>query len=94
MAAEKKEVRRARELIARERSEVLASLGETGDKARKAGRRQAEWRREVQALLERGTTAGVSVTEMAKALGLSRQWTSHLAHAKTPSDPDKNIVAG
>src|SRR5438270_805016 len=33
---------------------------------------------EVVALLVRGRAAGLPVTEMAKLLGLSRQWTTHL----------------
>ena len=75
------EVEKARELLERERHQVLAALGEAGKEARKLSERQKEWRAEVSLMLERGRAAGVSITEMAKTLGLSRQWTTYLAKA-------------
>jgi hypothetical protein len=87
-----KDVRRARALIDREHIQVLAALTRAGEKGTKLARRQAEWKREVEGLLERGRAAGVSITEMARALGLSRQWTSHLAHPKAVSDVQMEAI--
>jgi hypothetical protein len=72
------EVERARAVLERERAEVLAALEQAGTEARELAARQAAWRERVMALLDRANAAGVAVTDMAKALGLSRQWTSHL----------------
>jgi hypothetical protein len=72
------EVERARAVLERERAEVLAALEQAGAEARDLAARQAAWREQVMALLDRANAAGVAVTDMAKALGLSRQWTSHL----------------
>jgi hypothetical protein len=72
------EIDRARKLLEDERRAVLDGLAGAGEDARERARRQQAWRATVSDLLERGRAAGVPVTEMAKALGLSRQWTSHL----------------
>jgi FtsZ-binding cell division protein ZapB len=72
------EVERARAVLERERAEVVAALEQAGAEARDLAARQAAWREQVMALLDRANAAGVAVTDMAKALGLSRQWTSHL----------------
>ena len=57
---------------------IRAALAEAGAEAREAARREAIWKDEVVALLRQGRAAGVTMTEMAKLLGLSRQWTTHL----------------
>ena len=72
------EIRKARQLLEHEREAVLAALGDARTTAQKISEEQRAWREAVAQLLERGDAAGLSVTEMAKALGLSRQWTSHL----------------
>src|SRR4051794_24855691 len=72
------DVDRARAVLEREREEVLAALEQAGAEARDLAARQSAWREGVIALLDRGNAAGIAVTDMAKALGLSRQWTSHL----------------
>lgn len=72
------EIRHARELLHRERDAVVAALTKAALEAKEAARRQAEWKAEVAALLRRGRDAGITTTEMAKLLGLSRQWTTHL----------------
>ena len=51
---------------------------DAGAEAREAAERHKAWKARVDELLERGRVAGVTVIEMARALGLSRQWTSHL----------------
>jgi hypothetical protein len=78
MPGQKDEIRKAREVLEQERAEVLAALGAARASAQKIAHEQSAWREAVTTLLERGDAAGLSVTEMAKALGLSRQWTSHL----------------
>jgi len=76
-------IREARDLLEREREEVIAALGSARAEAQQIAEQQKEWRKAAAILLERGDAAGLSVTEMAKALGLSRQWTTHLrAEAK------------
>lgn len=76
-------VREARELLEGEREKVIAALGLARAEAQKIAEQQKAWRMKAAELLERGDAAGLSVTEMAKALGLSRQWTTHLrAEAK------------
>jgi hypothetical protein len=72
------EVERARDVLERERAAVLADLAEAGAEARTMAERQRAWKERVDGLLERGRSAGVPVTAMARALGVSRQWTSHL----------------
>ena len=78
MPGPKDEIRKARVLLEQERGNVLAALGAARASAQKIADEQKAWREAVTKLLERGDAAGLSVTEMAKALGLSRQWTSHL----------------
>ena len=72
------DIEQARDVLQRERTSVLAELQDAGAQAREAAERHKAWKVQVDELLERGRVAGVPVTEMARALGLSRQWTSHL----------------
>jgi len=78
MTGSSDEIRHARELLAHERADVLAALAAARGEAQKIAAGQQAWRDAVGLLLERADAAGVSVNEMANALGLSRQWTSHL----------------
>jgi hypothetical protein len=71
-------VREARELLERERKDVLAALAAARGEAQRIAAQQEAWRGTAATLLERGDAAGLSVAEMARALGLSRQWTTHL----------------
>jgi hypothetical protein len=73
------EVEQAFEVLRREREAVLAGLGEERAAAERAAEEQRRWRADVQTLLERGRAVGLSVADMAAALGISRQWTNHLA---------------
>jgi hypothetical protein len=73
------ELERAKQVLESERAAVLAGLGEERAAAERAAEEQRRWRADVQALLERGRAVGLSVAEMADALGISRQWTNHLA---------------
>ena len=66
-------------LLEREREAVLAALAGERAAAERAAEEQRRWRAEVQTLLERGREVGLPVAEMADALGISRQWTNHLA---------------
>jgi hypothetical protein len=85
------EIQRARELLEQERKAVLEGLSEAGNEARELAQRRKRWRDEVSTFLERGRQAGVSVTEMASALGLSRQWTSHLL-ARRDADARERVL--
>ncbi len=85
------DVEHARHLLERERDHVIAALVSAGDEARAVASRQKVWRAEVLALLQRGSTNGVPVTEMAKALGLSRQWTSHLLALRGERDRERQL---
>jgi hypothetical protein len=76
------------QVIAAERQAVLAGLAEERAAGERAAEEQRRWRAEVEALLERGRSVGLSVAEMADALGVSRQWTNHL----TKKAVDKAIV--
>jgi hypothetical protein len=78
MAAEPEKIREARELLTRERDDVLAALTAARAEAKAIAERQSAWRDTAGTLLERGAAAGLSVAKMARALGLSRQWTTHL----------------
>ncbi len=82
------EVERARRILHEERDSVVRALEEAGAELKEHAKRQAAWRANVDELLVRGRTAGVPVSAMARALGVSRQWTSHLlaerVKAKTP----------
>ena len=75
-------VERARQVLAKERRAVLSRLDAAAAEAAREADRAAAWRRtwrkEVHRLLNRGQAAGVSVAEMAEALGVSRQWATHL----------------
>jgi len=73
------EIERAKEVLSAEREAVLAGLAEECAAAERAAEEQRRWRADVQELLERGRAVGLSVAEMADALGISRQWTNHLA---------------
>jgi hypothetical protein len=73
------DVEQAKQVIETERSAVLAGLAAERAAAERAAEEQRRWRAEVGSLLERGRAVGVSVSEMADALGISRQWTNHLA---------------
>jgi len=73
------EIERAKNVIGVEREAVLSGLASEREAAERAAEEQRRWRREVEALLERGRAVGLSVAEMAEALGISRQWTNHLA---------------
>ncbi len=73
------EIRRAKEVLESEQAAVLKGLAEERAAAERAAEEQRRWRAEVQTLLERGRAVGLSVAEMAEALGISRQWTNHLA---------------
>jgi hypothetical protein len=72
------EIERAKNVIGVEREAVIAGLASEREAAERAAEEQRRWRREVEALLERGRAVGLSVAEMAEALGISRQWTNHL----------------
>ena len=72
------EVERARAVLERERTAVLTALRTVGEEGREAAAKQREWRARARDLLARGDAAGVPVSDMAHALGLSRQWTTHL----------------
>ena len=73
------EVEQAKQVLETERAAVLAGLAEERAAAERAADEQRRWRADVQKLLERGREVGVSVADMADALGISRQWTNHLA---------------
>jgi hypothetical protein len=72
------EIEQAKQVLIAEREAVLAGLAEERAAAERAAEEQRRWRADVQALLERGRSVGLSVAEMADALGISRQWTNHL----------------
>ena len=71
-------IRQARELLEQEQDAVRKALASAREEGQEIARAQKAWRETAAALLDRGDAAGLSVTEMAKALGLSRQWTTHL----------------
>ena len=73
------EIERARQVLEGEQAAVLTALAEERAAAERAAEEQRRWRSDVEALLERGRAVGLSVAEMADALGISRQWTNHLA---------------
>jgi hypothetical protein len=73
------ELERAKKVIEGEREAILAGLAEQRAAAERAADEQRRWRAEVEALLERGRAVSLPVADMAKALGVSRQWTNHLA---------------
>jgi hypothetical protein len=73
-----RDVERAKNVIEIEREAVLGGLALEREAAERAAEEQRRWRSEVEGLLERGRAVGLSVAEMAEALGISRQWTNHL----------------
>jgi len=73
------EIEQAKEVLGAERDAVLAGLAEERAAAERAAEEQRRWRADVETLLERGRVVGLPVSEMADALGISRQWTNHLA---------------
>ncbi len=77
------DIAKAREILEREREAVLADLREAGAEARAAAEQQRIWRAQAAALLDRGREAGLSIKEMAHALGLSRQWSTYLLRTRT-----------
>ena len=72
------ELEQAKQVLESEQAAVLAGLAEERVAAEQAAEEQRRWRADVEALLERGRAVGLSVAEMADALGISRQWTNHL----------------
>jgi hypothetical protein len=83
------ELERAKEVIEGERQAVIAGLAEQRAAAERAADEQRRWRAEVEALLERGRAVSLPVADMAKALGISRQWTNHLAKTSMERQLDK-----
>ena len=73
------DVERAKIVLENERKAVLKGLREQKRRAARLAEEQRLWRSEVEKLLDRGKAVGVPVVKMADALGVSRQWTSHLA---------------
>ena len=87
------ELRRAVEVIHAEQQAVLAGLGEERAAAERAAEEQRRWRTDVQALLERGRAVGLSVADMAEALGISRQWTNHLTKRAVGKEVHKRALS-
>src|SRR5581483_12265043 len=85
------EVAKARQVIETERAAVLAGLADERAAAERAAEEQRRWRADVQALLERGRAVGLSVADMADALGISRQWTNHLAKQAVSREMRKRV---
>jgi len=83
------DVDRAIDVLNTEREAVLAGLAEERTAAERAAEEQRRWRADAQALLERGRAVGLSVAEMADALGISRQWTNHLAKRAVNSELER-----
>jgi hypothetical protein len=83
------ELERAKEVIEGERQAVIVGLAEQRAAAERAAEEQRRWRAEVEALLERGRAVSLPVADMAKALGISRQWTNHLAKTSMERQLDK-----
>jgi len=77
--ADADELRQAKALLEEEQATVWAGLAAERAAAERAAEEQRRWRADVQGLLERGRAVGLSVADMAEALGISRQWTNHLA---------------
>jgi hypothetical protein len=87
------DVQTAIALIETERCAVLGALAEQRAAAERAAEEQRRWRAEVEALLERGRAVGLSVADMAKALGISRQWTNHLAKRTVHEEVKKRAAS-
>lgn len=81
------EVERAKQVLEEERKTVLRELRKAAadqkrDAERYAARQQKSQERIVE-LLARGRSAGVPLTELAAALGVSRQWATRLSSEQT-----------
>lgn len=87
------ELRRAKELLEEEKTAVRAGLAAERSAAEQAAEEQRRWRADVQALLERGRAVGLSVADMAEALGISRQWTNHLAKHAVDKEVRKRALS-
>ena len=87
------DVQRARQVLENERNAVLEGLAAERAAAERAAEEQRRWRADVEALLERGRAAGLSVAEMAEALGISRQWTNHLAKRAVDKEVEKRAAS-
>jgi hypothetical protein len=87
------DVERAKEVLAGEREAVLGGLADERAAAERAAEEQRRWRADVQALLERGRAVGLSVAEMADALGISRQWTNHLTKQAVDREVHKRALS-
>jgi hypothetical protein len=72
------QIRAARELLDNEQAEVRKTFAKLRQKGARLAAEQQEWRDAAAQMLERGAAAGLSVAEMARELGLSRQWTTHI----------------
>jgi len=82
-------VARARQVLEAEREAVLGGLAEERAAAGRAAEEHRRWRADVEALLGRGRSVGLSVADMADALGISRQWTNHLAKRAVNSELER-----
>jgi hypothetical protein len=87
------EVQKAMDVIQSERAAVLDGLTGQRTAAERAAEEQRRWRAEVEGLLERGRAVGLSVAEMANALGISRQWTNHLAKRAVDREVNKRAAS-
>jgi len=87
------DVEQAKRVIETERAAVLAGLADEKAAAERAAEEQRRWRADVEALLERGRAVGLSVAEMAEALGVSRQWTNHLAKTAVDKEVRKRALS-
>ena len=61
-----------------DRDEILHRLADAREDARRLAEQQRAWRKQVGELVEVGRAAGLTVEEMADALGLSKSWTERL----------------
>lgn len=61
-----------------DREEILRRLGDAHEDARRIADQQRAWRKQVGELVELGRAAGLTIDEMAEALGLSKSWTERL----------------
>ena len=87
------QVDKALDVILAEREAVLAGLSEERAAAERAAAEQRRWRANVEALLERGQAVHLPVAEMAEALGVSRQWTNHLARQAVDKEIEKRAAS-
>jgi hypothetical protein len=87
------ELEKAMEVFRQEKAVVLAGLAEQRAAAERAAEEQRRWRADVEALLERGHAVGVSVADMATALGVSRQWTNHLTNRAVQREVEKRAAS-